>query len=698
MSQGKVTNFFTVRKKLPDQHAAKRRKVLTDANPVSRTVSKLDVEEPLKKKVVEDAKDTATDDFTEITTVTDVVTSSTDDHMLAPKTPSSSNNAENKRSSKRASKEAPVTPSNEDGKLEENAVRFTPGSGKHSASSAKKKLDMGAASRARKNVEFTKLGQLSPKKKVVQESEFMKSEEFKVPTPVKELIGARRPRPTRESINKKLFDDDNDVKQPRPKRSMRAEIETATAIAKKLSPEEIKLRLGTRNKSVDFRAKLKNLIEESKKVDQVKKKRELPSKLLTPTKTGIEIQIPQSPSKAQVKSQVKASPRKVPAYQRFAYLTQPVEKELILPFKYRMLAEVFNSVDNVVSIYFNRMEKITYPKLLKAVQDMMRKNFGEKFLKQIKCVFPQAYFYAWQKVLNKFGQKKEEYELSIEPNLNYKNDILKGFGVDDEEKKKGKLSGEMLLERKTIFHNSMLQMVKDQHKNFLATLSPPIIVDDTKLTRWHRDFDVERCSEIDTSELPAKPHVEKMVSAQDVLSKANQIFNLNPKLGESLVEAANRIQQDADNKPGTSSTPAPAQQEPVLKGLKGLNPKLLEKIRAKEAEKAKVEMTRDHTQIKRLRQLEKLSGLARTARGLFIGERKTSLPMTFVLRKMVESYPGQIDNRIMEEDLRFLHLESDGWFRIQAVRTLEYCIINPSKDINSIAEMLDNKHKKEKEA
>jgi len=29
---------------------------------------------------------------------------------------------------------------------------------------------------------------------------------------------------------------------------------------------------------------------------------------------------------------------------------------------------------------------------------MMRKNFGEKFLKQIKCVFPQAYNYAWEKV------------------------------------------------------------------------------------------------------------------------------------------------------------------------------------------------------------------------------------------------------------------------------------------------------------
>jgi len=32
----------------------------------------------------------------------------------------------------------------------------------------------------------------------------------------------------------------------------------------------------------------------------------------------------------------------------------------------------------------------------------MRKNFGEKFLKQIKCVFPQAYNYAWEKVRVKF--------------------------------------------------------------------------------------------------------------------------------------------------------------------------------------------------------------------------------------------------------------------------------------------------------
>ena len=35
--------------------------------------------------------------------------------------------------------------------------------------------------------------------------------------------------------------------------------------------------------------------------------------------------------------------------------------------------------------------------------------------------------------------------------------------------------------------------------------------------------------------------VEVMVTAQQVLSKANQIFNLNPRLGESLVDAAAKL-------------------------------------------------------------------------------------------------------------------------------------------------------------
>jgi hypothetical protein len=79
--------------------------------------------------------------------------------------------------------------------------------------------------------------------------------------------------------------------------------------------------------------------------------------------------------------------------------------------------------------------------------------------------------------------------------------------------------------------------------------------------------------------------------AQEVLEKANQMFNLNPRLGESLLEISERIQQDKPDQqlssqlstsavftPTAGSTPAAAAPE-LPKALRGLNPKLLEKIR-----------------------------------------------------------------------------------------------------------------------
>jgi len=707
MSQAKVTDFFNARKKVPDQHAAKRRKVLTDANVTEKFKNKDEVaDEPVTKKTLTESK------------LKDVVTSSVDDHVLSPRTPTStSKEAENTRSHKRSSNnEKSVTPTDKS----EEVVRFTPGTGDATTTtSAKKKLDMNKAS-TRRNVQFTKLSNLSPKKNIPKDGPTITmptSDEFKVPTPVKEIIGARRNRevrPTRQNVSKNLFqDNDNsgntDQVKTRAKRSIRAEIEIAQTAARKLTPEDIK-RIGTKTKSLDFKAELKNLIKNSKKVGDLKKSEPTPIRSLkdsiTPTKCGIEIEIPCSPSKSPMKkSSIKASPRKVPAYERFAYLSKPVEKSLVLPFKYRMLAEVFTCMDDVVAIYFNRKENITYSKLAKSVQDAMRKNFNERLLKQVKCVFPQAYFYAWHQILNKYGQKKEDYELNIEPNLNYKNDILNDYGASEEERKKGRLSGEMRIERRNIFHNSLLQMVKDQHKQFLKTLDPPIQVDENRMTRWHRDFNIDNCADIDTEELPTKPQVEVMVTAQQVLSKANQIFNLNPKLGESLVDAAAKI-KDAEAKKAASDTPDSSSEtkppttsakptpEPVLKGLQGLNPKLLEKIRAKEAEKAMLEMTRNHADIKKIKQLQKLSALARTARGLFVTERKNSLPIELVKRKMVESSPAQIDSNEMEEDLRFLSSQSEGWFRIQTVRTTDYCIINAAKNINDVCRMLEDKLKK----
>jgi hypothetical protein len=43
---------------------------------------------------------------------------------------------------------------------------------------------------------------------------------------------------------------------------------------------------------------------------------------------------------------------------------------------------------------------------------------------------------------------------------------------------------------------------------------------DERLTRWHKDFNLEGCHEIDTEDFPPKPAVEKFTTAQVWLIEA----------------------------------------------------------------------------------------------------------------------------------------------------------------------------------
>ena len=67
-------------------------------------------------------------------------------------------------------------------------------------------------------------------------------------------------------------------------------------------------------------------------------------------------------------------------------------------------------------------------------------------------------------------------------------------------------------------------------------------------------------------------------SGQEVLEKANLMFNLNPRLGESLLEISEKI-QDQQQLSATAAAPPPTAAAELPKALRGLNPKLLEKIR-----------------------------------------------------------------------------------------------------------------------
>lgn len=63
----------------------------------------------------------------------------------------------------------------------------------------------------------------------------------------------------------------------------------------------------------------------------------------------------------------------LPAYQRYHTLAQATPPGLSLPYQYKVLAEMFRSMDTVVAMLYNRSETVTFAKVKQGVQDMMHK-------------------------------------------------------------------------------------------------------------------------------------------------------------------------------------------------------------------------------------------------------------------------------------------------------------------------------------
>ena len=272
-------------------------------------------------------------------------------------------------------------------------------------------------------------------------------------------------------------------------------------------------------------------------------------------------------------------------------------RSLPLPFSYKFLGEVFKCTDTVISMLHNRQEVITLEKIKKAVQEMIKKDFKETFLKQIKWLFPAAYKFSWEKEIDNFGARKNDYKLHVNANTDYRVDMMEGRPLDNIVKTFVKLSPNMMVERRRIVENSIIELVKKQHQYFCVSLNPPIVVDETKLLKWHKDFEVDACPPIPEGEFPKKPDVEKLLTAKEVLKKAEELFNLNPRVSEALVKVAGTIEGGGKiteaSKKGDKvvETPKEVKEDPIPKHLKGLNSKLIAKILAKEAEKVRLAST-----------------------------------------------------------------------------------------------------------
>ncbi|XP_068006893.1 DNA replication factor Cdt1 isoform X2 [Melanerpes formicivorus] len=374
--------------------------------------------------------------------------------------------------------------------------------------------------------------------------------------------------------------------------------------------------------------------------------------------------------------------QKVPAYQRFHTLAQDVPPGLTLPYKFKVLAEMFRSVDTIAGMLFNRSETITFAKVKQGVQDMMHKQFEERHVGQIKAVYPTSYRLRQEKNIPTFGGgiKKSDYQLTLEPVL------------EEEEKVDGRphLSASRLLERRKEFHRNLVNIVKQHHKAFLATLKPPMEVPEEKLTRWHPRFNVDKVPDISPAELPQPPQGDRPSTAQEVLSTARGM--LTPKMEKALANLALRTAEAGAGEPVLSKAPSPAS---TSSALKGVSQALLDRIRAKEAQKLQALMTRVPQQEQRLAMLGRLPAMARVLRNVFVAEKKQALTMEMTCARMADSYEVQMSPGEMEKHLRLFAELLPDWVGIHAIRTDTYIKLDKGKDLSLITERLTKVAKEE---
>ncbi|TDH00903.1 hypothetical protein EPR50_G00174670 [Perca flavescens] len=378
-----------------------------------------------------------------------------------------------------------------------------------------------------------------------------------------------------------------------------------------------------------------------------------------------------------------------PGYQRYHNLAQAAPPGLSLPYQYKVLAEMFRSMDTVVSMLYNRCEAATFPKIKRGVQDMMHKRFEESHVGQIQTVFPEAYKFRQEKNIPTFNSniKKGIYQLTVEPVI-----------LSDQNEACPLLSASRLLERRRIFHLNLVSIVKLHHKVFLSTLVPPMSVPEDKLTRWHPNFNVDTVPAILASSMPQPPHTDKLSTAQEVLDKARSL--MTPKMEKALVslalktedKAAKSKEPSSPQKPAVPQASAPsAAAAQVPTALKGVSQSLLDRIRAKEAQKLQAAMTRNPTQEERLLMMSRLPELARILRNVFVAEKKPALILELACNRMVASYKSALSTGEMEKHIRLLAEVAADWLTIHPVRKDFYLKLNKNMELNIILDKLSSR-------
>ncbi|CAF91553.1 unnamed protein product, partial [Tetraodon nigroviridis] len=322
------------------------------------------------------------------------------------------------------------------------------------------------------------------------------------------------------------------------------------------------------------------------------------------------------------------------------------------------------------------------------------RRFEEGHVAQIKAVFPEAYTFRRERNVPPFSSSspKGSFQLTVEPSLT---PVGSSHAPPDQKESRPLLSASRLLERRRTFNLNLVSIVKQHHAAFLASLVPPMSVPEDRLTRWHPRFNVDTVPAVEPSQLPQPPPTERLSTAQEVLEKARSL--ITPKMEkalESLALAAEGARELKEAAPPAAPA-APADQVPD--GLKGVSKSLVDRIRAKEAQKMQAAMTRNPGRAERLLMMSRLPELARILRNVFVEEKKPALVMEVACNRMVTSYRSALSPGDMEKHVRLLAEVAADWLSIHPVRKDFYLKLNRKMELRGVVDRLSSRLEEEQQ-
>lgn len=672
--QPSVSDYFRISRKRPvDQHPAKKRRIEQDHSDH------------------EENHDT--------TTVESVVTSAISDHLIPspalPSTPSNAKHVENlesKRNHKRDSYGAEGTREDQTPTSKADVAKtacFTVGS------TAKKRLDMEAVNaatgrtnqsgRKKKVAQFTRLGNLSPAKKAGETKDEVPAERKKVVSfekkgalsPVKEVTRSS------ETVRNKS-------------------VVNLSATLNKLDPQDIKAKLDKANNLSDLKERLRK-VHKFKVPDHNKRTAAIPKLSEDPISISISVPVtspkkilPGSPAKIQTSRQLSlppASPQKKLS-NSIGVLRSLSSKsdELPLPYRYKLLLDVFRTMDGIIGMKYNRQEIVRVEDLRKGVQNATKKDFKDCYLRQIRCVFPAAFAYTWEPTMGRYGkQRKDEFEMHVTPNMSYSDDMANGKTRPTAEGQTVafiKLGPKEQTDRKQIFKGLLTSMVRDSHTTFLRSVG--LEIEESEVSRWHDDFDVESCPDVDCEDLPEKPDVVKLTKATDVISATQDLFGVNKRLEKAMAD----YKEKEEKVQSAAGKVAPLPKPVVKEGLRGLPPALLEKVLAREKAKqirAMTESSEDKKERNILEELQKIGPLILNChRSERQRQNRAAVELKAFCKFLANSYAdGRKGVGEMEDALRTLVRVVPGYLQFRILRNVEYVKAATSNpDVNTLRDRL----------